>query len=87
MEMAFKITMVLELAMVLKIAATLEMATLEVELVANLEMAATLEMELAPTPKRVVMLGMAMVHGIAKPLAMVMPLEVPAATMLEMTTV
>jgi hypothetical protein len=39
-------------------------------------MAATLEMELAATPERVAMLEMATVLGIAKPLEMVMPLEI-----------
>ena len=61
---------------VLKIAATLNMTTtFEVELVAKLkaklEMAATLEMKLAAIPKRVAMLEMATVLGIAKPLVMV----------------
>jgi len=58
---------------------TLEMATLKVEPATKLEMAAM--------PKRVAMLEMATVLGIVKLLAMVMPLEIPVATMLEMTTV
>jgi len=42
---------------------------------------------MAAMPKRVVMLEMAMVLGIVKPLAMVTPLEIPVATTLEMTAV
>jgi hypothetical protein len=42
---------------------------------------------MAATPERVAMLEMATVLGIAKPLEMVMPLEISAATTLEMTMV